>query len=200
MPKKNRLAPQPEHKRILSELKNHLVLDRESIGMRHIIQAQDGAIHCQGLELEYRWGPREGLDSMHPNAPKIEGWVSYEGGRAHLTAAVSHANAWSSTKYDLSSVFPENLKAAEIARAPGHKFRSLDPNKVRFYGNAILRADYRMHWVMRRRGSSEDFLEFNEQLTTERTLVADYGDGPRKIIFMTEPNAMDLIMLKMRWL
>jgi hypothetical protein len=125
--------------------------------------------------------------------------VTYDKGRAEITATPGH-KTWEGTPYDLSSIFPMNMAAGELLRQPDTKCGSgIDPG-MRFYGDAVLVTDIRMHWVFSNvRAEAEEIEVFDAMLSTPRQMLTPWQNANPIIFFYEEPNQIDLVALKMRW-
>jgi hypothetical protein len=199
MAKSNRVKPNPASRSALADLNRRGILRREKVGIRNIVRASTGVVESVGLHHYGLYPPSERLPNFHPNAPRVSAWVTYDSGRAEITATPGH-RSWAGTPYDLSSIFPLNRIAGELLHQSDTKCSAgIDPG-MRFYGDAVLVTDSRMHWVFRNtQAEAEEIEVFDAMLSTPRQILTPWQNANPVIFFLEEPNPTDLVALKMRW-
>jgi hypothetical protein len=200
MSKANCVKPNPANRSALAELEQKRVLHRERSGLRHIVRAGTQMVEPNGFSHYCFSAAHERLANFHPNAPQVSGWVAYNNGRAEMTATPGTLN-WKGTPYDLSSVFPSNTLADDLFRQAGTKSGTgLQPGAC-FYGDAVLVTDARMHWIFRTwKAELEEIDTFDAMLSTPRSLIKSQAGDYAVIFFHEEPNVVDLVSLKLRWM
>ena len=124
--------------------------------------------------------------------------VKFKDQRAQLTATVGREH-WAGHILDIATHFPVNHLATELLAQSrvDNGLKAHDGTTV--YGDAVLVADFRMHWVFRPYNVSlQDLEDFDAMLSTPRDLNKSNSRG--HIFFHVEPHQNDIILLKMRWL
>ncbi|WP_157080538.1 hypothetical protein [Methylobacterium variabile] len=194
-----RTKPNKGSRAILKELSAKGVLAHSMVGIYNVIRAQSSTVEPQGYDLWQLSGTLERPSSFALPLVKCDAWVGYSGGRAKITAA-------SGVRYDgqpasiCESSCHLNELAGKLIRQPDTRGASWIPNDGQFYGDAVLVTDVRRHWSLQRwRVEAGEIEAFNEMLSTPRTLVSRGVHNPPSIFFHEEPNEVDLMFMKLRW-
>jgi hypothetical protein len=197
---KNRLNPNPNSRATLAELQGKNILQRQMVGLRHIIRADSGAVEYLGFDVpELYRDNAPPMPNFHPGVPHVAGRVTYNKGRAQISATTGR-KGYEGHFLDISKYFPVNELATALLRQPCTKDAWFDA-AVPMYGDAILVTDRRAHWVLnpyRVKPTAEDLELCDQLLRSPRTLIqSPYGPG--RIFFHEEPCQHDLVALKLRW-
>jgi hypothetical protein len=171
MSKGNPLKPDPKSRKVLKDLSEKGILRREKVGIRNIMHAGTGVLEPVGYSHYWFRGSSERLPSFHPNAPRVAAWMDYNKQRAEITATYGHKD-WSSSAYDLSSIFPANSLADMLLQQPGMRSGSDMAAKVSCNGDAILVIDAQMYWTFSNsKADAEEIELFDAMLSTPRQIL-----------------------------
>jgi hypothetical protein len=201
MTKKNRLNPDPTSRTTLRSLETKGILKRERVGIRHIIRAATNTVDRIGYNLgELHGRLTSEFLNFHPGVQVATAWVSYDGGRAEITATQGfqgHENHI----LDVSRHFPVNQLATKLFGQECTKVGSYNAG-LPMHGDATLVTDIRAHWLFRTWRSDvqpDDIEEFDCLLKSPRDLIRSGGRRLPWIFFHEEPCHEDIVALKLRW-
>jgi hypothetical protein len=194
---KSRLNPNKGSRSTLRQLQDKGVLDRQKVGLRHIIKPE-GAVQPAGFDVGFPWDQRD-LPNFYPGCDRVHVVTEYNGQRAELLATVGRSG-YEDHVLDVSAHFPSNQVATDLLTVAyqNRQFGGYRQNDI-VYGDAVLTTDNRMHWVFRPyKVPADEVRDFDMLLSTPRTLL---DEGNRVwIFFHEEPHQSDIVAFKMRWL
>ena len=194
-----RTKPNKGSRAILKELSAKGVLAPSMVGIYNIIRAQSSTVEPQGYDLWQLSSTLERPSSFALPLLRCDAWVGYSGGRAKITAA-SGGRYDSQPANSCGGSYHVNELAGNLIRQPDTRGASWIRECDRFYGDAVLVTDVRRHWsLVRWRVEAGEIEDFNEMLSTPRTLVSRGAHNPPSIFFHEEPNEFDLMFMKLRW-
>lgn len=194
-----RTKPSRTSRATLQELKCKGVLTSCMVGIRNIIRAATGEVDERGFEFWRLQHDAEQLANFQLGMAQYQAWVSYNGGRAHLSA-VTGRSGWRPIQPDFHTRFPVNQIAGQLIQGGEVRGGVNLPEDGLLYGDAVLVTDVRRHWILSCRQADEGEVElFHEGLSTPRSLIKGWGGRAPDIFFHEEPHETDLFYTKLRF-